>query len=225
MTRTHYDTLGIPRDADAATVKRAYRRKSRAAHPDKGGDHREMVAINRAYDTLADPQKRARYDQTGEDGPPGKSTEEQARDALMRVFLAIVEKAGDYDDVMLKVGIALDENLARIRASIKQSEDRVGKLKRSAKRLKCKSGRENFLGALLEDQISNVQGALGNMHEGVAVVECAKEMLAEFTWEADKRPESVIRGATFTIDLNDAFRTAMEGAMEELMRQAGSAAP
>lgn len=221
MTRTHYDTLGIPKDADAATVKLAYRRKSRAAHPDKGGDHREMVAINRAYDTLADPQKRARYDQTGEDGPHRESTETQARSALMQVFLAILEKASDYDDVMLKVGIALDENLARIRASIKQSEDHVAKLKRSAKRLKCKSGRENFLGALLEDQISKVQGALGNMQEGVAVVECAKEMLAEFTWEVDKRPESVIRVATFTIDISDVFRTAME----ELMRQAGSAAP
>lgn len=31
----HYDALGVPKNADPATIKRAYRRKSREHHPDR----------------------------------------------------------------------------------------------------------------------------------------------------------------------------------------------
>lgn len=67
---THYDTLGVEKDADAETIKKAWRRKASKAHTDRGGgDHGQMVALNRAHEVLSDPEKRARYDQTGEDGP------------------------------------------------------------------------------------------------------------------------------------------------------------
>lgn len=34
---SHYDTLDVPKDADAAAIKRAYRRKAKEAHPDRSG--------------------------------------------------------------------------------------------------------------------------------------------------------------------------------------------
>jgi molecular chaperone DnaJ len=67
----YYDLLGVSRDADADTLKRAYRRLARQYHPDinkEPGAEDRFKEIGRAYEVLSDPQTRARYDQFGEAG-------------------------------------------------------------------------------------------------------------------------------------------------------------
>ena len=69
-----YDLLGVGRDADADTLKRAYRRLARQYHPDINKDpgaEDRFKEIGRAYEVLNDPQTRARYDQFGEAGLGG----------------------------------------------------------------------------------------------------------------------------------------------------------
>ena len=60
--RTAYEVLGVPRDATAEEVRRAYRRAARAAHPDVGGDPAAFRAVTRAWDLLGDAEARRRYD-------------------------------------------------------------------------------------------------------------------------------------------------------------------
>ena len=70
----YYDMLGVSRDADADTLKRAYRRLARQFHPDVNKDpgaEDRFKEIGRAYEVLSDPQTRARYDQFGEAGLGG----------------------------------------------------------------------------------------------------------------------------------------------------------
>ena len=66
----HYETLGVPRDADAQTIKSAYRKLALRYHPDRnnGDDAAEerFKAINEAYAVLSDPEKRARFDRYGD---------------------------------------------------------------------------------------------------------------------------------------------------------------
>jgi hypothetical protein len=63
---THYDLLGVPRDADPETIKLAYRHALKLCHPDlRDGDERadrRIRQINAAYDILKDPERRAKYD-------------------------------------------------------------------------------------------------------------------------------------------------------------------
>ncbi len=69
-----YDLLGVSRDADADTLKRAYRRLARQYHPDinkEPGAEDRFKEIGRAYEVLSDPQTKARYDQFGEAGLGG----------------------------------------------------------------------------------------------------------------------------------------------------------
>jgi len=65
----YYELLGVPRGADDATIKAAYRRLAKEHHPDRhnGCTDKEahFKAINEAYDILKDPQKRAAYDRFG----------------------------------------------------------------------------------------------------------------------------------------------------------------
>ena len=61
---SHYETLGIAKDAEQAEIKKAYRKLANQHHPDKNnGDDTEFKKIGEAYDILGDPAKRADYDQ------------------------------------------------------------------------------------------------------------------------------------------------------------------
>lgn len=58
----YYAALGVPKTATADEIKRAFRKLASQHHPDKGGDTQKFQAIQEAYATLGDEQKRADYD-------------------------------------------------------------------------------------------------------------------------------------------------------------------
>jgi curved DNA-binding protein len=70
--KDYYAALEVPRDADADTIKKAYRRLARKYHPDvsKEADaEAKFKEVNEAYDTLKDPEKRSAYDALGQRRP------------------------------------------------------------------------------------------------------------------------------------------------------------
>jgi molecular chaperone DnaJ len=73
--RDYYEVLGVPRDADAAALKRAYRKLALELHPDRNPDNKESEArfkeASEAYQILSDSEKRELYDRYGHDGPRG----------------------------------------------------------------------------------------------------------------------------------------------------------
>ncbi|MBI2343633.1 MAG: molecular chaperone DnaJ [Deltaproteobacteria bacterium] len=68
----YYEVLGLPRDADAVAIKKAYRRVAMDCHPDRNpGDHtaeERFKAAAEAYEVLSDPEKRQIYDRYGRRG-------------------------------------------------------------------------------------------------------------------------------------------------------------
>jgi DnaJ family protein A protein 5 len=72
QTRCHYEILSIPRDADAATIKKAHRRLALQHHPDKNvhksaeeqsESEKEFKLIQAAYECLSDATERKWYDE------------------------------------------------------------------------------------------------------------------------------------------------------------------
>ncbi|MBP2183092.1 J domain-containing protein [Amycolatopsis magusensis] len=58
----YYELLGVPESASAAEIKSAYRALAKAMHPDAGGTSDSFRQLREAYETLADPERRAEYD-------------------------------------------------------------------------------------------------------------------------------------------------------------------
>lgn len=76
MKRDYYDVLGVSRDADAAQIKKAFRRLARACHPDVNPNDPDCEAqfkeLAEAYEALSDDDSRAAYDRYGFDGLKGR---------------------------------------------------------------------------------------------------------------------------------------------------------
>lgn len=66
-----YDIIGCSKDATPPELKKAYRARARELHPDQNRDDpnagERMKILSRAYSILKDPDKRAKYDATGEE--------------------------------------------------------------------------------------------------------------------------------------------------------------
>ncbi len=73
--RDYYDILGVPRNAPAEDIKKAYRKLAIKYHPDKNpGDkasEEKFKEAAEAYDILSTPEKKQRYDQVGHAGMGG----------------------------------------------------------------------------------------------------------------------------------------------------------
>ena len=67
--RDYYEVLGVPKDADEAALKKAYRVLAKKYHPDANPGDKEAEAkfkeASEAYSVLSDPEKRRKYDQFG----------------------------------------------------------------------------------------------------------------------------------------------------------------
>ena len=67
--RDYYEVLGVSKDVDEATLKKAYRKVAKKYHPDMNpGDaeaEKKFKEASEAYAILSDPEKRRQYDQFG----------------------------------------------------------------------------------------------------------------------------------------------------------------
>lgn len=70
--RDYYEVLGVEKNADDATIKKAYRKLAMQFHPDKNPDNKEaeekFKEASEAYEILSDKDKRQLYDQYGHAG-------------------------------------------------------------------------------------------------------------------------------------------------------------
>ena len=95
--KDYYQVLGVARDAGHDDIKRAYRKLARKYHPDVSKEpdaEARFKEVGEAYEVLKDPEKRAAYDQFGEQWRAGEVRAWRARGLCAAALLIVPGVAG-----------------------------------------------------------------------------------------------------------------------------------
>lgn len=86
---TLYDILEVPPGASIKEIRRMYRVKAMQHHPDRGGDSEAFNKVQHAYEVLSDPDRRARYDASGDlEADPMEKLRQEAITAMLQAVTA-----------------------------------------------------------------------------------------------------------------------------------------
>lgn len=183
-----YDDLGVPKDADSATIKRAYRKQAHKAHPDKGGTVEKFHAVQRAWDVLGDERRRAEYDRTGkEDAGQGDTIEERALKEVGTCIVQAVEGCPDIEhmNIVEDIRAAIKQRMQKEREAIKQIEERIRRHQGAAKRVRRKKGAPNILAQMIEANIGALRRAIEMNKEHMALGEAMLKILKDYDYAAE----------------------------------------
>lgn len=182
-----YEELGVAPDAPGEAVKKAFRRKAKALHPDKGGDPAQFRQALVAYEVLSDPGKRKRYDETGtyKTGPDNSAS--QAMNKLCQLIVQAVERNPypERFDVVKHVRVQIKANIGRMEEHLAELKASAAKLRGAAKRFEAKGGKPNFAAAALEAKASETEALAETQVEQKAEAEEALKILEDLTYRSD----------------------------------------
>lgn len=193
MGADHYETLGVPRDADAADIKAAHRKAVNKHHPDKqGGDREKFDEVQTAWLVLKDPEARARYDR-GEDpsvGPDNRAA--QVTQMAIKAFMQAIGSGDiEYDDMVTAARLDLERQADKAAVAIDKLAEQKSTWAEALDRVtRDESAGPNFLRQAIETQIRSIEDESRRISEHAGKIADAVEMLAGFEYRVDE-PESV----------------------------------
>ena len=111
--RDYYSVLGVNKNSDQATIKKAYRKLAKEKHPDSGGNEEEFKEINEAYEVLSDEQKKSNYDRYGHSKPSQSNSNANFKDMFNNFGFGFNPRSHAMNrkgnDLRLNIKVSLEE--------------------------------------------------------------------------------------------------------------------
>jgi len=188
----HYETLGVERDADPVTIKRAYRKLAQKHHPDRrGGDKETFQRVAKAWEVLGGPERRAYYDQHGED-PQAKGNAEDG--LVMQVLAQTLQRVMDdsdvtHDNILIMASDAIKGGMEQVRELRKQVQKEIAKCEQALQRLEDPDG---LIADLLRARLQGKQKELADADQSTRVGERVLGLLVKARYRTDEKPSTTV---------------------------------
>jgi curved DNA-binding protein CbpA len=193
MTDDPYAVLGVLKNADPNTIKNAYRRRARKSHPDAGGSNDEMAKVNGAYALLADPERRAWFDSTGEDRP-ARTIEDEASDLLMAAFSEAIDSGeGQF---LMTVRTKMNHLRSTGAGNVSSLRVRIRKLEKRKESTTVNSSARNLAHMVIDQHLDRMRKDLERIDHNLKVIDSALDMLEAYACE-EELPMPVMRSTVF----------------------------
>jgi curved DNA-binding protein CbpA len=191
----HYETLGVPRDADVGEIRKAFQKKARENHPDKGGKNGDMTAINKAWATLKDPDSRRNYDATGQDKGPAQSREQRIQNLVMMVFSEVLQKdvRSNSKGYCLNLLNTKRQEILHVQSGIK---DKLKALESWRKRVRVKAKTNAFL-MVIDQQIQMCRLQLESLQQDLELMDAAILEVGLYEFDEDGVPQPPLNRSFF----------------------------
>jgi curved DNA-binding protein CbpA len=183
-----YDILSVPRDADEAAIRTAFRSFAKESHPDSGGDAEAFVLGQKAQDLLLDPLRRKVFDATGYDPELADSRDIQGLMLIEKLVNDIVldEREPGTFDPLEKMRATLNSDIRKARFHMREMEGHGARVNRHISRLGRGPGTD-VLGYMLRARIEAITKAVQESARQIEASERALEMLGAYSYEMDER--------------------------------------
>lgn len=197
-----YQVLGVAREVSQEELKLAYRRAANRVHPDReGGTLEAMQELNRAWDLLGDPARRAAFDRDGNVSRQNP-IEIKARDLILQKVSIIIRAAPIEGEFIPLIRRSLLENRRNLIAQREKTQAEIGGLKRRLKRFVGPPG--NFIEGCILAEVAKGEKLFEVYDADELVIVKALEMIGAFSDVEDPfpRPDLTLLGS----GLNQIFR-------------------
>jgi len=178
-----YDTLKVPADADPGVIKKAYRSAAQGAHPDRGGSDEAFHQVQLAYDVLSDPERRDRYDRTGDCNEPNKA--DAAEGKLAELFASIMDNKEWSGDVIETCRKKIAVVIQGLQSNIAKMTVKQGKLISQAGRI-VSTDEFNLYDSILQEKITQLSQQIEHYDNELVLLHRVEVMLEVYT---DERPQ------------------------------------
>lgn len=191
--KTPYETLGVDKNASPSEIKKAMKEKAKNAHPDKGGSEEDMKEINKAYAILINPEKKKRYDETGEDDVK-QSFESKFLSMINKLFLQTVENTDEEDVPYIDLVADLPKKFNDIAIQLeKQEKEFTKKLEKNKKVYERIKNKESAVGIVMLHEIESQEQTIQSIKkEKEFILECV-EKSKEFEYKTEEQTEEYLK--------------------------------
>jgi len=188
-----YDTLGLSREATDAEIKKAFRKRARETHPDVGGKLGEFEKVSMANIVLSDPDKRKKYDETGQVDPDQPDNSMSVALNIIIGFFAMTASgfaAGTgidpcTVDLLDYAKKHFNGQITEFTKQKKNIQTTVDTLKRIEKRLKSKKNGNPILRVAILNQAQSAQQPLAQLEKQIKEHTDAVDLLNGYSFDAE----------------------------------------
>jgi curved DNA-binding protein CbpA len=181
-----YEMLGVAPEADGETLKTAYRKLAKSAHPDSGGDAEQFGRLQACYDLLKDPVRRKVYDDTGYDPHLADVRDLEGvvvLETLINDFILDEREPGSFDPVAA-MRRKLSDDIVKSRFHILELERHRARVRKHIDRLGRRPDAD-ILGSMLRTRTQSIAEAIRKAEAQIETIEHAYGMLEGYSYELE----------------------------------------